>query len=174
MSSTSNVIYVETPVVRFRGKMWNVMMSCAYLKDGKLGSMDHKIEDDTHYMSTLDKYIPATPEYAEAIDAFLSANETHFEPDLSIFYKQHEVYHLKLFKPRISTKGNRKTTVAMLDGTAIDGGPGGRNQDVLILGVGSSEYTTRRVKFVPAFVWRQEVEELDDRMRRAIVAGVHV
>jgi hypothetical protein len=167
MSSTSNVLYVDTPLVLFRGKMWNVMMSCAYLQDeGKMWRMDDNVDAETHHMSIFDKYMPATPEYAEAIDDYLHENETNIEPDLTSFYKLNETFHVRGWKPRTTTKGNRRTTVKMIDGVELDGFPGGRHQDVLILTVGSSAYSTRRVKFVPAFAWNNEVNSVQVRSRR--------
>jgi hypothetical protein len=164
MSSTSNVMYVETPVVRFRGKMWNVMMSCAYLQDkGKMCRMDSNIDDETHHMSIFDKYMPADRNYAEAIDAFLHVYDSALESDLTSFYKLNEPYHVKAFKPHTTTDGVRQITVKMIDGDELDGGPGGRNQDVLVLTVGKRDFTMRRVKFIPTFVSKHDIKTLDER-----------
>lgn len=176
MSSAPNVMYVETPVVRFRGKMWNVMMSCAYLQGDKLPRMDSNIDGDTHQMSIFDKYMPATQAYAEVIGTFIRVHDGALDPDLTVFFKNNETWHLKAFGPLNIYSETRKKNVKveMIDGTVLDGGPGGRHQDVLILTVGTATHLTRQVKFTPAFVSTDEAADVDKHMRRAIVAGVHV
>jgi hypothetical protein len=151
--------------------MWNVMMSCANLspEKGKLWTPDHNVESYTHQMSIFDKYINPPREYADAICNFISVNDDKLESDLTVIYKNNEPWHLKTFKPLdvYSETTGKRVKVEMIDGTVLDGGPGGRNQDVLILTVGRIWYNMRRVKFVPAFVATHEAEDLDARMRRA-------